>query len=239
MRFAFGWLTRQLHFLSHVSAASIVIVVFVMGPVTAKNTLDEVRQAATADLKMEPISLAPVGAQKVITEEQLKAMADTVRRLEDAAMGIYHEVNRQQTLVMQNPYTMDPFVMDPFMQYGFDYSIDPDPMWTCNTGQVIPPRRENLDSYLSQINNEVSALWTDVSGATLPEESTELKVQWEVLSDTLQRMRTHCQWLQSLIENNTNDTTIIGEAAENVRDDAKGLGQITKNMLEVLCKKKG
>lgn len=208
-------------------------------------TSDDARFVQVSDLG--PVTLWPStsGTAPLPLASGLKRIAGTVKSMEQALAAIVHAAGRTEVDVRPNPVVSefglgvpymlgyDPMMLDPLMGYGFDFSLDTEPVVRHDTGRLLPLSKAVLDPLIVQVTNDMTSLLGTVNDTDLPETlSSQAKVQWQVLNDTLQRMQKHILWLKDLAANNSDDNLLIARAALSIHDDASGTSEIARQLLK-------
>lgn len=163
----------------------------------------------------------------------LKDMGDTLGHMMRALGDMKREVSRQETLTMVDPDFDSPYFYDWNSAWDLTYPIPDDPIYTRNTGRLLPARPQLLKRFMAEVDSWLSLLQAEVNAvAASPQPSWQ--PQMEVLTDTMQNISRHCQELQVMTQMQDADNQGIARKDILIRDSLAGINDMRKDLLKRL-----
>jgi len=170
-------------------------------------------------------------------EEQLRDLADTLKKVYNAAQSLQSECSR-----VYNADAMDNMLMDPWMegQPGLTHVIPPP---FPGALKALPARKKWVDYDQNQITQLLRILTSEVNAiGTASLIDTSIKVTVEILQDNLQQVDEQYARLNSLTNPSTTDDRgqpnydkhAIAKTAQALKDETSGLNEIRKRLLRQL-----
>lgn len=190
------------------------------------------------------ISSADPSVQSEIkpTEQTLRGVEETVKRMYRVAGEVHSEVNRRDYITI-GPDLADTYPSDPW--YNYNAGMFPTAL---NSGfqterktPILPPRKRYIDSSMSEyhqlrpfLDQDLAMLKTDPITQSKTPDAEEFGAQYVVAAETDKRLQALESKLDKLTKNAPYDNKAISETTEDMRDQLKSLDMIDHRMRKLL-----
>lgn len=177
---------------------------------------------------------------KTQVQEQIRDMSDTLKRIHHASGELHSEVNRRQ-MISTGPDYMDQMIMDPWMSAypGLNPTGMAAGFQNMKPGPLLPPRKRYVDVSMTQLQQLITLLDTDVSNILAATQqgnanSDAIKAQMLIVSDAKNRIDSANQKLIALTKGAPYDNKAISTATEDIRDDVASINELRHRISKML-----
>lgn len=154
-------------------------------------------------------------------ETSIKDLHKTLHHMKRSAWDIFVEVQRQNMVVVGEPDVIGPIVIPAI----------PNPTGMMATGGFLPPRKKFLDYFMSQIDDLVKLMQTDVSGLVLTDDaSDDAKAQLKTVTDAMAQIPQDISNLKDVTQGPDYDNMQIARAAQVLQDRIAVMEKASKKL---------
>lgn len=183
------------------------------------------------------------GASPVPDEAQtLRDLNETLKRINQSAADVFHEVNRHAPAPLSRQDMMDEYVMDPWASaYPAAAPFDPALIQSLKTGPLLPPRKKWLDHSTDAMSKSIAILQDEMRQVSVPAQAPQavadsFKAEETVLNDTAGKIKQQFDQLTKLTAGPDFDNNEIAKIAREIGSETKGMNETRKRLLKLLLK---
>jgi hypothetical protein len=147
--------------------------------------------------------------EAVALEVGIKDLNKSLHHMKRSAWDIFVEVQRQNMVVVGEPDVIGPIIIPAI----------PNPTGTMAVGGFLPPRKKFLDYFVSQIDDLVQMIQTEVTGLVLPDDANdEAKADLKEITDAMAQIPQDISGLKDVTQGPDYDNMAIARAAQILQD---------------------